>query len=214
MITVWGRQSSSNVQAVMWCIAELGLPFKRIDAGFKYGVTDTDKYLGMNPNGTVPTIRDGDNKPLWESGAILRYLANRYSDDQFWSRDPIIRARIDQWAEWSKLNIALMFTGPIFWRVARTPVERQEPEIIRNAVADFESALLIADNQLKHQPYIAGPNFTLADIQFAHVLYRYYHISITRAPLEAVAQYYRRILERESYVEHVAISYDELVGTK
>lgn len=87
MVTVWGRRSSSNVQAVMWCIEELGIPYQRIDAGFTYGVTDTDEYLLMNPNGTVPTIKDDDNKPLWESGAILRYLAGRYTDDQFWPCD-------------------------------------------------------------------------------------------------------------------------------
>lgn len=213
MLTVWGRRSSSNVQAVMWCIGELGIPHQRIDAGFTYGVTDTDDYIAMNPNGTVPTIRDGDNDPLWESGAILRYLASRYSAGEFWPRDPVDRAGVDQWAEWSKLNIALMFTGPIFWRVARTPKERQEPQMIKNAVSDFESALSIADKQLQRQAYIAGPYFTLADIQFAHVLYRYYDISIERTRLKAVERYYRSMLERDPFVQHVAISYDELVDT-
>ena len=57
MITVWGRKSSSNVQAVLWCLQELGLDYKRIDAGFTYGVTDTVEYLNMNPNGYVPTLQ-------------------------------------------------------------------------------------------------------------------------------------------------------------
>ena len=45
MLTVWGRKTSSNVQAVMWCIAELGLPCDRINAGFTYGVVDTSRVL-------------------------------------------------------------------------------------------------------------------------------------------------------------------------
>jgi len=69
MIKVWGRATSSNVQVVMWCLAELDLPVERTDAGFTYGVTDTPEYLAMNPNGTVPTIQDGDNLPLWEKSA-------------------------------------------------------------------------------------------------------------------------------------------------
>ena len=81
MLKVWGRKTSSNVQAVMWCIAELGLEHERIDAGLTYGVVDTPEYLAMNPNGMIPTIRDGDNPPLWEAGAILRYLANSNADD-------------------------------------------------------------------------------------------------------------------------------------
>ncbi len=213
MLTVWGRRSSSNVQAVMWCIGELDIKHLRIDAGFKYGVIDSEEYIAMNPNGTVPMIRDGENAPLWESGAILRYLASRYAGDGFWPSNPIDRAEVDQWAEWSKLNIAMMFTGPIFWRVARTPIDRQVPEIIGKAISEFEAALLIADCQLQRHAYIAGPNFTLADIQFAHVLYRYYDLPIDRAPLRAVEQYYRKILKRSPYIQHVAISYDELVDT-
>lgn len=214
MITVWGRRSSSNVQAVLWCIAELDIAFTRIDAGFTYGLVASDAYLAMNPNGTVPTIRDGKNLPLWESGAILRYLASQYSPDSFWPKDPVARATIDQWAEWSKINVAQMFTGPVFWRVVRTPADRQNPEAIHKAVAEFESALTIADRQLQSMPYIAGEYFTLADIQFAHVLYRYYDIFISRSRLTAVAQYFDRISNRAPYKQHVAISYDELVDTQ
>ena len=79
MLTVWGRKSSSNVQAVLWAIAELGIEHERIDAGFTYGVVDTPEYLAMNPNGTVPTVRDGDGPPLWEFGAIPRPSARRCS---------------------------------------------------------------------------------------------------------------------------------------
>ena len=96
MLKVWGRKSSSNVQAVMWCIAELGLDHERIDAGLTYGVVDTPEYLAMNPNGMIPTIRDGDNPPLWEAGAILRYLANGYAVGPFWPADPVARADVDK----------------------------------------------------------------------------------------------------------------------
>ena len=213
MITVWGRKSSSNVQAVMWCIEELDIPYTRIDAGFTYGIVDSEDYLAMNPNGTVPTIQDEQNPPLWESGAILRYLAGRFADDDFWPSAVVDRARVDQWAEWAKINIAMAFTGPVFWRVARTPVDRQDPVAIANAVAVFEDALTIADFQLQTSLYLAGEKFSLADIQFAHVLFRYYDIPIARKKLNAVEEYYGRIVQRIAYREHVAISYNELTGS-
>ena len=84
MLPVWGRADSSNVQAVMWGIAELGLPWRRIDAGHRFGVNDTAEFLAMNPNGTVPVVRDGDGPPMFESAAILRYLCNRYGKPPFW----------------------------------------------------------------------------------------------------------------------------------
>ncbi len=119
MIKLWGRKSSSNVQAVLWCLHELGLDYERVDAGFSYGVIDTDAYLKMNPNGLVPTIQVDDNPPLFESGAIMRFLSNRYGSTPFWPADEVLRAQVDMWAEWSKINVALNFTGPLFWPLVR-----------------------------------------------------------------------------------------------
>ena len=90
MITVWGRATSSNVQIVMWALGELGLEANRIDVGGAYGGTDTAEYRALNPNGLVPTFRD-DEVTLWESAAILRYLAARHGDEAFWPRDPVRR---------------------------------------------------------------------------------------------------------------------------
>ena len=121
MLTIWGRKTSSNVQALMWCVGELGLDYLRFDVGHRYGGTDSEAFYQLNPNRTVPVLQDGDNPPLWETGAILRYLASRYADDAFWPGDLLARTEVDRWAEWSKQNIALGFTAPVFWRVVRTP---------------------------------------------------------------------------------------------
>lgn len=210
MLTIWGRKSSSNVQAVLWCVAELNLPFQRIDAGLTYGVTDTAEYLSMNPNGRIPTIRDDNNPPVWESGAILRYLANKYADGAFWPAEPEARAVVDQWSEWSKVNITALFTHPIFWKVVRTPAHLRDPVAIDNAIKNFEAMLQIADRQLQSNNYIAGSKFTLADIQFGHILYRYFDIPVQRNPPEAVTAYYQNVSSRPAYQKHVAVSYEEL----
>ena len=98
-IKIWGRLSSSNVQAVLWCLAELNLPFERINAGYIHGVVDSPEYLAMNPNGLVPTLIDGDGPPLFETGAILRYLASQYAPESFWPTDAVQRAQTDKWTE-------------------------------------------------------------------------------------------------------------------
>lgn len=210
MLTIWGRKTSSNVQALMWCIGELALPYKRHDVGHKYGGTDSDEFYALNPNRTVPVLQDGTNPPLWETGAILRYLASRYGSESFWPADLLAKTEIDRWAEWAKLNIAQAFTAPIFWRVVRTPKEKRDVDAIKSAVDYFESKLQIAENRLAKHIFLVGNELTLADIQFAHVLYRYYDINIGRKEFRNVRDYYLRLTARPAFREHVMVSYDEL----
>ena len=187
MIKVWGRASSSNVQSVMWCIAELGLPHERIDAGLMYGVNNTPDYLAMNPNGTIPTLIDDDGPAMWESGAILRYLANSYADEPFWPKDPLRRADVDRWAEWAKVSVQMNFNAPIFWPVVRLPAEKRDDENLQGAITTFENKLRIAQDQLKNHSFLVGDNLTLADIQFGHILYRYFELEIARADLPEIS---------------------------
>ena len=210
MLTIWGRKTSSNVQALMWCIGELGLDYLRFDVGHRYGGTDGEAFYQLNPNRTVPVLQDGDNPPLWETGAILRYLASRYADDAFWPGDLLARTEVDRWAEWSKQNIARGFTAPVFWRVVRTPAAERDPQAIAAAVPALEQKLAIAEARLAGSRYLVGDTFTLADIQFGHVLYRYFAIDITRRPLPHLAAYYARLTARPAFRQHVMVSYDEL----
>ena len=210
MLTVWGRRTSSNVQALMWCIGELGLPCLRHDVGHRFGGTDTEAFVRLNPNRTVPVLQDGSDPPIWETGAILRYLAARYGSEEFWPSDPRARAQVDKWAEWAKLNVAIAFTVPVFWRVVRTPAKDRDPGAIRKALAALEAKLAIAEARLREHRFLAGAAFTLADIQFGHVLHRYFDLPLERADLPALARYHAGLSERPAYREHVMVSYDEL----
>ncbi|MCD7059857.1 glutathione S-transferase family protein [Pelagibacterium xiamenense] len=207
---VWGRKTSSNVQALMWCIGELGLDCVRHDVGHIYGGNDTPEFLAMNPNGKVPVLKDGDQPPIWETGAIIRYLAARYGDERFWPTDDGARAQVDMWAEWAKINVTLGFTMPIFWRVVRTAPSQRDARAIAEATAKLDAVLGIAEARLAAHPFLAGAHFTPADIQFGHILYRYFDIDIDRPERPALEAYYARLEERQPYRDHVMVSYDEL----
>jgi len=210
MLQIWGRKTSSNVQAVMWCVGELRLDYQRYDIGHVYGGNQTPEFLGMNPNGTVPVIRDGENAPLWESGAILRYLATRYGNAPFWPQDPAGRATVDMWAEWAKINISQNFTGPIFWQRVRTAAKDRDEALIAKGLEKLTPFLQRADKRLACHPWLVGEDFTLADIQFGHLLYRYYDIELDRPVLPALAAYYQRLTTRPAYQKHVMVSYEAL----
>lgn len=210
MLTVWGRKTSSNVQALMWCIGELGLAYKRHDVGHRFGGTDSAAFFALNPNRSVPVLQDGSNPPLWETGAILRYLGRRYGRNRLWPDDLLARTEVDRWAEWAKINIALAFTAPVFWRVVRTAAADRDPRAIHLALESLTDKLAIAERQLTGSAYLAGRHFSLADIQFGHILYRYYDIDIERPALPALDAYYRGLTDRPAFREHVMVSYEEL----
>ena len=210
MITVYGRATSSNVQAVMWGIGELGLDYERLDYGLDFGGIDTPDYLAMNPHGLVPTIRDGD-LVLWESCAILRYLAAKYGDGgAFWPADPVARARVDMWAEWGKAHFARDFTVPIFWARVRTAAAARDEAALALALDRFDGYLGHLETQLRDNPYVMGEDLTLADIVIGHVLFRYYDIDIPRRSRPVIDAYYARLQSRAAFREHVMVSYEVL----
>lgn len=77
-ITIRVRRNSSNVRKVLWCAEEAGVAYTSIEAGGAFGGNDTPAYRALNPNGVVPTLQDGA-LVLWESNAIVRYLAAQYA---------------------------------------------------------------------------------------------------------------------------------------
>jgi glutathione S-transferase len=76
VLRIWGRSNSINVQKVLWCCAELDVPYHRVDVGRPFGGNREPEYLRLNPNGLVPTISDG-GFVLWESNLLVAALTNR-----------------------------------------------------------------------------------------------------------------------------------------
>ncbi len=210
MLTVYGRATSSNVQVVMWALAELGLPHERLDYGHAHGGLDTDAFAALNPHRKIPVLRDGD-LTVWESAAILRYLAARYGDGgAFWPADPAARARVDKWAEWGKTELVAGFTHPIFWPRVRTPAADRDEAALTAAIAKFETTLTRLGDRLADRPFVCGDSFTLADIVIGHLLYRWFTIDVPRQPNPAVEAYYDRLATRPAYRTHVMVPYDAL----
>ena len=113
MLRILGRNNSSNVQKVLWCCDELGIPFTREDYGGAFGKTTEAPYLELNPNSRVPTIIEDDTFVLWESNVIVRYLADKYGKGGLMPRDPRARADADRWMDWQQTTV-LTFMTPLF----------------------------------------------------------------------------------------------------
>lgn len=210
MLTIYGRATSSNVQLVMWGAAELGLAPERLDYGHVHGGLDTPAFGALNPHRKVPVLKDGDTV-IWESAAILRYLAAQYGGGgAFWPADPRRRARIDMWAEWGKNELCQAFTLPIFWSRVRTAAADRDAAALARAIARFEDLLDRLDGPLDRQDFVTGHRVTVADIVIGHLLYRWFTIDVPRRPRPALEAYYARLQARDAYRTHVMVPYDSL----
>jgi glutathione S-transferase len=211
MLKVWGRRSSFNVQKVMWLIGELGLEHAHFDAGGTFGGLDAPEFLAMNPHGRVPVIRDGD-AIVWESHAILRYLAVRHSDGKFWSGDPAARARVDGWMDWSQTSLQPDFLNGVFWGFFRTPEQRRNWPAINASLGRCERHFGKLDRLLEGREFLLGDTLSLADITAGTSLYRYFELEIDRPPLPQLQRWYRTLQARPAFAENVMIPFEELRG--
>lgn len=209
MLEVLGRATSSNVQTVMWLSAELGLDVTRHDYGGAFGGTDTAEYLAMNPMGRVPVIRDGDIT-MFESQAILRYLAAKHGATEMWPDDPVQRAPVDQWMEWAKQNPFPVITYKVFWQMVRTSAADRDHALVSQGEQELATLMPMAERQIAAHGWLAADRMTLADISFGTHLYRYFTVPFKRPDLPALAEYYQRLCARPAYAEHAMVSYEPL----
>jgi glutathione S-transferase len=209
-ITLWGRDSSANVQKVRWALAEIGLAYEHIPLGGKHGGNRDPAYLALNPNGLVPTLRDGE-LVLWESHAIVRYLAATYSAGSLWVESPAARAIVDQWTDWTASSFQPAWIAA-FWNVVRTPKAEHSPAAIAKSLTETERCLSIMDQRLSQSPYLAGEMLTYADLVAGVAMYRWTTMDIDRATHPAVEAWHQRLRQRQAFRDAVEVDYGELVG--
>jgi glutathione S-transferase len=193
-LKLWGRLNSINVQKVVWCLEELGLPYERVDAGGPFGVVDTPEYRRLNPNGLVPVIEE-DGFTLWESNAVVRYLAAKHDAGGLWPADLRIRADADRWMDWQTTAFGPAM-GPAFHGLIRTAPEKRDAAAIAAAVAKAEPMAALLDAHLADRAYVAGDAFSMGDIAAGAAAHRWLNLPIAREPRPHLERWHRRLQER------------------
>lgn len=194
MLKIWGRDNSVNVQKALWCCEELGLQYQRIDAGLSFGVVNTPQYRALNPNGLVPTLEDGPFV-LWESNAIVRYLASRYGAGTLWPEDACMRADSDRWMDWQTTEWQGAM-GPAFLGLIRTPEDKRDRAAIDLSVTRSNARAQILDQALQGREFIAGRQLTIGDIALVCSAHRWLALPIERPDTPALSAWYRRVMMR------------------
>lgn len=197
MLKIWGRKNSSNVRKVLWCAEEAGVAYQSIDAGGAFGLVNETAYRAKNPNGLIPMLED-DDLLLWESNAIVRYLAARYAPGSLYPESPGLRAQGDKWMDWVSSSLVEPFTA-LFIGSVRTPPEQRDPARIASALARCGELLAIPDAALARQPYLSGEQFAMGDIPLGCFAYAWFEMPIVRPELPHLADWYARLKERPAF---------------
>ena len=178
MLHLWGRANSINVRKVLWAVQETGEPFKRTDAGGKFGGISTPEYARMNPNALIPVLQHGDLS-LWESNVIVRYLAARFPQAGLLPSDLAQRFEAEQWMDWQQttLNPA---GRDAFMQLIRTPAENRQSELLQRSIDATEPLMGLLDRRLAQQPFIVGSQLTVADIPLACEVHRWFGLPRSR----------------------------------
>jgi glutathione S-transferase len=197
MLTIWGRSNSVNVRKALWALDELALEYRHIEAGGAFGLVKESDFLKRNPNGLVPCL-EHDDFVLWESNAIVRYLAETFGHGTLQPDGARARAAADKWMDWASLVFAAPFRD-IFWNSVRaTPAQRNEAEIQRGLENSAE-LLRIVDDVLAQQPYLSGDRLGIGDIPLGCQIQALRTLSYPLSELPHVAAWYQRLEQREAF---------------
>ena len=197
MLVVWGRNNSVNVQKALWCCEELGLSYRRIDAGGKFGVVNSPEYRTLNPNGLVPTI-DDEGFVLWESNTVVRYLAGKHDHGGLAPSDPHARAIADQWMDW-QVSLFWPTIRVLFMGLVRTPEAERDHQAIENSRVKTAEVLRIVDAQLASRAFLAGDTLTIGDIPMGCSIWRWMALPIERPRLPNVERWFDALCARPAY---------------
>ncbi len=203
MLKIWGRKNSVNVQKVLWCCEEIAVEYQRIEAGGDFGIVKTPEYLSLNPNALVPTIED-DGLVLWESNAIVRYLAAKHATGDLWPDDLKTRAEADQWMDWSSSTFWPALR-PLFIGLVRTPTNQRDPQAFEDLRRKTAAALAIVDRHLESRMFLAGANFTVGDIALGCGVWRWMALPIERPLFPNVQRWFDSLAERPAYKKIVML---------
>jgi glutathione S-transferase len=201
MYKLLGRQTSGNVQKVIFMLEEIGASYAREDYGRQFENTQTAEYKALNPTSKVPTLIDGDTV-IWESNTILRYLAAT-GGDALTGATPAEKTEVERW-----MDFLLAAVNPGYlaaFKGAKLTPEEQTQDY-KDQLKDLVAQLKIIDGHLAGKDFLALGKLTIADIACAPILRRCLEFKIDRIALPNLERWIAAIAERPAFKTATAVA--------
>jgi glutathione S-transferase len=194
MIRLLGRQTSGNVQKVIFMLEELGLTYTREDYGRQFNNTNSDAYRKLNPNMKVPTLIDGDTV-IWESNTILRYLAAAHKP-ALTAGTAAEKSYVERWMDWLLASVNTPYVA-VFKEAKKPTNERSADFAIQSA--DLVTQMKILDAHLAAKSWIALDRVTIAEIAVGPIMRRCLDFPIEKPALPELTRWQKAIDARPAF---------------
>ena len=169
MFTLYEFASSGNCYKLRLAIAQLDIPFQRIEKDITRGETRTAEFLAINPNGRIPVLVTPDNRVLPESSAALWYLAR---DSKLMPEDPFQQAQVLQWMFFEQYNHEPNIATSRYW-IHVLGEQEKYAEALAEKQQKGHDALAVMETHLSDRDFFVGRDYSIADI----ALYAYTHVA-------------------------------------
>ncbi len=190
--------NSGNAFKARLFLSLLGLDHEIADVDLRAGGNRATQFLALNPRGQIPVLVDGE-KVIWDSQAILVYLARRYGSEDWLPLDPEPLARVMQWLAVAENELVFGLAR------ARAVVLFGRPWDYEQSKALGEAGLKVLDDHLGDRDWLAADRPTIADI----ACYPYVALApegkISLAPYPTIGPWIRRVQQLDGYVDMVGI---------
>lgn len=196
MLRLFDYLSSGNGYKVRLLLAQLGLPFERVELDILRGETRTAEFLARNPNGRIPTLEVAPGVYLPESNAICWYLAE---GTPFLPAERLARAQVLQWMCFEQYSHEPNIATVRFW-LAHDQLTPERAAQLEAKRALGYAALGVMEGHLAAQPFFVAGRYSIADI----ALYAYTHVAgeggFDLAPFPAVRAWLDRVRAQPGHV--------------
>ncbi|KFE50091.1 glutathione S-transferase family protein [Pseudomonas syringae] len=197
MYKVYGDYNSGNCYKVKLMLSLLGVEYDWVPVDILKGETQTAAFLEKNPNGKIPVLELEDGTCLWESNAILNFLAD---GTHYLPTEPRLRTQVLQWQFFEQYSHEPSIAVARFIEFYLGLPEERLKEYRSLQKAGYR-ALSVMEQQLKRTPFLVGESFSIADI----ALYAYTHVAhqggFDLTPYPGIQHWLTRVKEQSGYVE-------------
>ncbi|MDC3107850.1 glutathione S-transferase [Paracoccaceae bacterium] len=195
MLTVYGRKSSANVQKVRWICSEGNLEFKTEIVGGKYGGLTSPEFIRLNPNSTIPVLKDSDFI-LYESNSIIKYISDKFDILRSDSQEKI--ALNNQWIDWSSSVFGLNCSHYTLHNIL-LPIDQRNTTLAIEAKRKIYSCFELLNKQLEKTNYLLDNELSLADIPVGCWIHRCVVLGLEITEFKSLEKLYVNLKERSAF---------------
>jgi glutathione S-transferase len=201
---LYSHPFSPNCQKVIALAHEVGMPLALVPVEIFKGEARSPAMLAKNPNGKLPILEDGDFV-LWESRAMLTYIAAKAGREDLAPTTPRERAEVDRWTAWQGAHFGPAIRKVAFERIVKKLVGRGAPDeaIVKAGMDEFATTAGVLEQSLGTKEYLCG-RLTVADFDLAPYAALTASCGLDLGAYPKASAWFGRMLARESIKKTMA----------